>query len=149
MQRLGQQANLKITAINITPPDPNTLAIAPAAPTDSTGATDTSATPAPAPSTPAPAPTDTAGTTATTDGTPTSAPASTLTPLSITVTAVGATSDLEHFLSLLQNNEPRALLLGHVTEAAGGPAGPSGSGGSPDAAKPTITISMTAFFATA
>ena len=114
MQHLGQQANLKITAINITPPDPNTLAIAPAAPTDSSGATATTATPAP--TTPTPAPTDTTGTTAT----PTSAPASSLTPLNITVTAVGATTDLEHFLSLLQNNEPRALLLGHVTESAGG-----------------------------
>ena len=144
MQRLGQRANLKITAINITPPDPNTLAIAPVAPTDSTGATATTTTPAP--STPTPAPTDTAATT----GTPTSAPVSTLTPLNITVTADGATADLERFLSLLQDKEPRALLLGHVTESAGGPSGSgSGSAGSADAAKPTITISMTAFFATA
>ena len=118
MQRLGQQANLKITAINITPPDPNTLAIAPAAPTDSTGPTDTTATPAPSHRPRRPRRTPRA-----TTGTPTSAPASTLTPLNITVTAVGATADLEHFLSLLQNNEPRALLLGHVTESAGGACG--------------------------
>lgn len=63
-----------------------------------------------------------------------------VTPLPITVAASGSTASLEHFLTLLQTTERRAVLIGQVTESAPTDA----TGGS----APSLTVTMKAFFTT-
>lgn len=63
-----------------------------------------------------------------------------VTPLPITVAASGSTASLEHFLTLLQTTERRAVLIGQVTESA-----PMDTAGG---STPSLTVTMKAFFTT-
>lgn len=66
-----------------------------------------------------------------------------VTELPITVAASGSTAKLEAFLAKLQSAEARALLITQVTETA-----PATTGSSTTKTPPTVSIQMTAFFAT-